>query len=416
MLIMPSNKLKSNLNKSLLILVLIIFTGCGSFNSSSLVSADGIYSNGNKSETKNSSSKYYENYFKEKALELGDDFVFSDSIKSNSDFITSNQISYSTNNAAWGQIPDTKDYVIDYFSYRNRYFGYGYYSQMYSPYGYGYGYPYYSYFAMRNWYRYGWGIGYYPFYLDYYPYGWWGRTMPFGYRNRYSSYGAYGNNVYDNYINRDYNNNVSYNDGRRGSSSNVVIYGNGKSTSANGNSKNNNSSVQMTYYNVGRAATVQDDNNIGNNDGDSRIRTYKEFVKNNNTNSVTRNRTYTRPDMGVGLSGSSRTNTNSSNGNDQRRYYNNPNNVNNVKGSKTMQYDWGLGGRAARSNSSGSQARSYGNPASNSSSGGTRSYSSPSSTTGSYSRPSSPPSSNISSSSSSGGSSSSVGSGSRGSR
>ena len=77
MLIMPSNKLKSNLNKSFLVLILIVFTGCGSFNSSSLVSADGIYSNGNKSETQNSSSKYYENYFKEKALELDNDFVFS---------------------------------------------------------------------------------------------------------------------------------------------------------------------------------------------------------------------------------------------------------------------------------------------------------------------------------------------------
>ena len=122
MLIMPSNKLKSNLNKSFLVLILIVFIIVGSFNSSSLVSADGIYSNGNKSETQNNSSKYYEkNYFKEKALELGNDFVFSDSINFNSDFITSNQISYSTNNAAWGQIPDSKDYII-YNSYRDRYF------------------------------------------------------------------------------------------------------------------------------------------------------------------------------------------------------------------------------------------------------------------------------------------------------
>ena len=83
---MPSSKLKSNLNKSFLVLVLIIFTSCGSFNSSSLVSSDGIYSNGNKSETQNNSSKYYENYFKEKALELGNDFVFSDSINSNVSF------------------------------------------------------------------------------------------------------------------------------------------------------------------------------------------------------------------------------------------------------------------------------------------------------------------------------------------
>ena len=404
MLIMPSYKLKSNLNKSFLVLLMIIFTGCGSFNSSSLVSADGIYSNGNKSETQNSSSKYYENYFKEKALELDNDFVFSDSIKSNSDFITSNQISYSTNNAAWGQIPDTKDYII-YNSYRDRYFGYGYYGQMYPPYGYGYGYGYpnYSYFAMRNWYRYGWGIGYYPFYVDFYPYGWWGRTMPFGYRNRYSNYGAYGNNVYDNYLNRDYNKNVSYNDGRRGSSSNVVVHGNGKSTSANGNSKNNNSAKQLTYYNV------------GNNDNDTRIRTYKEFVKSNNTNSVIRNRTYARPEMGVGLTGSAASGRTSSNGDETRRYYNNPNSVNNARGSKSSQYDWGLGGRN-RSTSNGSQTRSYGNPGSysNTSTGSSRSYSTQSSSSTSYSRPSSPPSSNSSSSSSSGGSS--AGSGGRGSR
>ena len=238
--------------------------------------------------------------------------------------------------------------------------------------------------------------------------------MPFGYRNRYSSYGAYGNNVYDNYLNRDYNNNVSYNDGRRGSSSNVVIYGNGKSTSANGNSKNNNSAKQMTYYNVGRGVTVQDDNNIGINDNDTRIRTYKEFVKSNNSNSVTRNRTYARPEMGVGLTGSAASGRTSSNRDETRRYYNNPNSVNNVRGSNPKQNDWGLGGRN-RSTSNGSQTRSYSNPGSysNTSSSSSRSYSTPSSNS-SYSRPSSPPSGNVSSSSSSGGSS--VGSGGRGSR
>ena len=137
-----------------------------------------------------------------------------------------------------------------------------------------------------------------------------------------------------------------------------------------------------------------------------------EFVKNNNTNSVSRNRSYSRPDMGVGLSGSTSSTSNQSNRNEVRRYYNNPNNLNNAKGSKPVQYDWGLGGRN-RSNYNGSQTRSYSNPSSsNSSSSSTRSYSSPSSTSGSYSRP---PSSGASSSSSSG-SSSSVGSGGRGSR
>ncbi len=51
-----------------------MLAGCGSFNSSSLVSSDGIYSN--ESNNENSTSKYYENYFKDKALELENDFVF----------------------------------------------------------------------------------------------------------------------------------------------------------------------------------------------------------------------------------------------------------------------------------------------------------------------------------------------------
>ena len=164
-----------------------------------------------------------------------------------------------------------------------------------------------------------------------------------------------------------------------------------------------------------RGVTVQDDNNIGNNDNDTRIRTYKEFVKSNNINSVTRNRTYARPEMGVGLTGSAASGRTSSNRDETRRYYNNPNSVNNARGSKSSQYDWGLGGRN-RSTSNGSQTRSYGNPGSysNTSTGSSRSYSTQSSSSTSYSRPSSPPSSNSSSSSSSGGSS--AGSGGRGSR
>ena len=77
---MPSIKLNLNLNH--LFFVFLLTYGCGSFNSSSLVSADGIYNN-NDRETKNSTSKYYENYFKDKALELENDFVFSDSIDLN---------------------------------------------------------------------------------------------------------------------------------------------------------------------------------------------------------------------------------------------------------------------------------------------------------------------------------------------
>ena len=48
-------------------------------------------------------------------LEMENGFIFSDSINLDSDFITSNDINYSSNKAAWGDIPDTIDYVIDYF-------------------------------------------------------------------------------------------------------------------------------------------------------------------------------------------------------------------------------------------------------------------------------------------------------------
>ena len=90
MLIMPSTKLNSNLSNFIFVLILMIFTGCGSFNSSSLVSSDGIYSSANEKETASSNSRYYENYFKDKANEIGNDFVFSDSITNSSNYITSN--------------------------------------------------------------------------------------------------------------------------------------------------------------------------------------------------------------------------------------------------------------------------------------------------------------------------------------
>ena len=58
---MPFSKLYSHLNLFIINIVLLLLAGCGSFNSSSLVSSDGIYSN--ESNKENSTSKYYENYF-----------------------------------------------------------------------------------------------------------------------------------------------------------------------------------------------------------------------------------------------------------------------------------------------------------------------------------------------------------------
>ena len=154
--------------------------------------------------------------------------------------------------------------------------------------------------------------------------------------------------------------------------------------------------------------TVQDDNtdNINVNN----IRTYKDFVKSNN--SVTRNRVYNKPEMGVGISGNGKSNPNLTNKVEGRRYYSNPNSVNELRGSKTN--DWGLGGRNIRTNA-GSSTRTYSNPSSSlpsyNNSNSSRSYSSPSSSNRSFSRTTTSGSSSSSSSSSN----SSVG-GSRGSR
>ena len=411
MLIMPSTKLKINLNITILVLFLLALVGCGSFSSSSLVNSDGIYNNNNENETKENNSKYYENYFKEKALEMNNDFVFSDSINLDSDFITSNGISYSTNKAAWGQIPDSKDYIVDYYSFNNRYFGYGYgygygyYDYMFPYYGFGYGYPGYSYYynPMRNWYRYGWRFGYFPFYYDFYPFGYWNRNVYYGNKNRLSYMNPYRNPAY----NRDINN-VSYNDGRRGSSSNVVIYGDGKV----GPKANGNVVREIKNYNAGRMNTKQGDEIIQGSTNNANFRSYKDFVKNNSSSSVTRGRVYDRPEMGVGISGSG-SNPGTPNKVEKRRYYNNPSNYSNPRPSNSVQYNWGLGGRNKSSNSSAGQVRSYGNPGSSSSS-------SPSSrssfSSGSFSRPSPAPSSSSVNSSSSGGRSSSVGSVGRGSR
>ena len=146
---------------------------------------------------------------------------------------------------------------------------------------------------------------------------------------------------------------------------------------------------------------------------DIRIRSYKDFVKDNNStkNNIERNRIYSRPEMGVGVS-SSGSKARSSGNDVSRRYYTNPTNSSTGRPAKSTQYNWGLGGRNNYSgNSSNSGVRSYNNPSSSSSS--SRSYSSPSNSSSSYSRPSTSPSMNTSSSTRG---SSSVGSSGRGSR
>ena len=225
--------------------------------------------------------------------------------------------------------------------------------------------------------------------------------MPFNYRNSYSKYGYYNNPFQNNYMNRSSNENISYNQGKRGSSNGVIVYGNGKSTSKSGNISN---STRVTYYNVGRSSTLQNGKEF--NDKNISIRSYKDFIKDNNpTNrNIQRNRIFSRPEMGT--VSSSGIKTRSSRNDTSRRYYTNPTSTSTGRPAKSTQYNWGLGGRNNYSrNSSVGGVRSYNNPNSNSSSS-SRSYSSPSSSSSNYSRPTN--SSRINTSSSVRGSSSSA--------
>ena len=63
---MLSLKQYSNYNLILISIIFLIF-GCGSYTSNSLVSSDGLYK---KTQDTKSSSNYYRDYFKEKASEL----------------------------------------------------------------------------------------------------------------------------------------------------------------------------------------------------------------------------------------------------------------------------------------------------------------------------------------------------------
>ena len=403
---MPFNKLNSHHNQTILVLLIFTLFGCGSFSSSSLVSSDGIYNSESKDES--SSSKYYENYFKEKAFDLENEFVFSDSLSLNSEFITSNDINYNSSNPSWGDIPDATDYIIDYSPYRNRFFGYGYgYGGYYGMYPYyGNWYPGFSYYPMRNYHRYGGVFGYYnSFYFDFYPYGYWGSTMPFGYRNRYSSY-QYQNNYNSS---KSFNQDISVNKGRRGSASNVVVYGSGRTVS-NG-STNQKDVERVSSYNVGRPSSLENDTPY--NDNDLRIRSYNNFVKSKSSTTIERSRIYSRPEMGVSSSGSQPSSNNKNQ--PSRRYYTNPSSTKLSNGNSPTSNgsNWGLSGRNSSSNKS-NNVRTYSNPSSSLNSNSRNSYSTPTrNSSSSYSRP---PSNSTSSSSSSSSSVSSSSGSSRGSR
>ncbi|MDC3109479.1 hypothetical protein OA490_00725 [Flavobacteriales bacterium] len=371
---MKNKKLHINFKYLSAIFILIILASCGSFDSSSLVSSDGIYS-GNESskETLKPKSDYFKNYFSEESSKYDLNLLESDSLNFDSYLISSDDIVYSNNNPSWGDIPTSVDYVLDYrgYNYRSRF--YSAYFSYYDPfYRYHYPYavnPYFFRYSYGGWYPY-MTFGYFsPYYYyafnsPYYsPYWRWGR------RGWYDN--LYGYDIHDNYRN---NTNVSYNRGRRGSSSNVVVYSNGRSSTANDSEIDND---RVRNYNKTREII----NNIGDSgsSSNSSARTYLD-PGTSNMNGSRNLRNYINSGVLSNQGGKNSTTPSPS-----KRYYNDP--------YSNSSSSWGLSGRSGNSNQSrnassrSSSSSNWVNPSSSSrssssSSMGGRSYNYSSSSSG----------------------------------
>lgn len=218
-----------------------MLSSCGSFSPNSFVSSEGIYQNQEVfSETNN--GEFYKNYFREKELELKNNFEF---IKesSNSEYISSSDIAYTENNAMWGDIPDTKTLVFDFSrTYFNRYFGYGY--GLTRPYIYRYGYYDFWDHYYRPWYNY----SYWDPYFSIGSYWGWGNPWRYYDRGYYGwGYNGWGNKYFHDrsYTGSAYETSniqgISYVKGRTGNTNGVTVYSNGKSS--------NNYNIKKTYDN-----------------------------------------------------------------------------------------------------------------------------------------------------------------------
>ena len=373
-LLLKNKKLHINFKYLSSIFILYVLVSCGSFDSSSLVSSDGIYA-GNESskEILKPKSDYFKNYFSDESSKYDLNLLESDSLNFDSYLISSDDIVYSDNNPSWGDIPTSVDYVLDYrgYNYRSRF--YSPYFSYYDPfYRYHYPYavnPYFFRYSYGGWYPY-MSFGYFsPYYYyafnsPYYsPYWRWGR------RGWYDN--LYGYDIHDNYRN---NTNISYNRGRRGSSSNVVVYSNGRSSTANDSEIDND---RVRNYNKTREII----NNIGDSgsSSNSSARTYLD-PRTSNMNGSRNLRNYINSGVLSNQGGKNSTTPSPS-----KRYYNDP--------YSNSSSSWGLSGRSGNSNQSrnassrSSSSSNWVNPSSSSrssssSSMGGRSYNYSSSSSG----------------------------------
>lgn len=356
-----NNYLKSRINLVGALGLLIGLTSCGSYQYAGYEN-DGIYGSSERTveyvevapaqDTQNNNSEYYQNYFREKALELDnidtDELIFTDIDSYEGAYEVENDTLDYEGYGGWGQ--NSNDVTIN--IYNNR--------------------PFYS----NYWYPWSWRNRFYPYYgwhnniaFGYY-YDYWyspfyiGWNRPYWYNHYYPYYG-YSNFYYGhNYYNR---RSVAYNAGRRGSlysNSNVSGITNrrnvvgrsatsGISRRSSISSTTNRSNIRTTSETVQRRRVVRAGDNVRPRTTTTRPRTTTTRPRTTRSNN-----TFTRPTRSSTRSSTTRTRTN----NNYNRSSSSSRSNNNYRSSSSSNRSSGVSrsssSSSSRSNSSGSRSSS----------------------------------------------------------
>lgn len=295
---------KTPLN-SLIVIIGLLITSCGSYQNSSYYDSDGIYSTNTekvvvKNNHSNQTSDQYKQYFNSLQNTGASNEIFTDVNSYNSDYNTYNDSIQlpSTGYASWGSSP--KETTITVYPETSWYIGYNGWSRPY--YGYGYSYPYYGY---------GWGYPYYGWTSPYYGWG-------------YSGYGwdYYNYSGYQYSYSRPAASTYSYNNSRRGSS-----YGGNYPTTRRGSYSNtrdsfggrNSSTGRNSDYSTYNRNSIYDRNSM--NDAAANRRGAGFISRNSYSNSASRNFTPNQSQSRNSNYTQNRTNTATSNQNTQRSSY-----------------------------------------------------------------------------------------------
>ena len=246
---------------SLIGLVGLLVTSCGSYQNTSYYDRDGIYNSSRNNDNRvatSASSQEYRNYFESRIEPINDSTeVFTDVDSYSSNY--QNEADYNTGYASWGGNSD--NITVNVYDNNWGWNNWGY-AGWYGP-GWGMGW--------NNWYGTSWGFGWGGWYG-----GGWGWNSWYGYPYGYG-YGGWNNHYYhNNYAYSNGRRGQSYNDGRRN-------YLSRSETSTRGSRNyNNGTSVRRT-----NSTSVRNSNFTRNSNFNS---TRNSGTRNNNFNS-TRNTT-----------------------------------------------------------------------------------------------------------------------------